>query len=94
MEGVWAALMVDRCRRHTGFDQLDSPTVHDLVVRRGDNGHCPAEVMGDAETHATDSAPVPYLWNAFVHRPGVAKLLPTFDGWFFWQAPGISTPLL
>ena len=55
MEVVWAALVVDRCYRHTGFDQLDPPTVHDLVVRRGGNGHGPAEVMGDAETHATDS---------------------------------------
>ena len=26
------ALVVDRCRRHAGFDQLDPPTVHDLVV--------------------------------------------------------------
>ena len=53
---VWTALVVDRRRRHTGLDQLDPPTVHDLVVRRGRDGHGPAEVMGDAEAHATDSA--------------------------------------
>jgi hypothetical protein len=53
---VWAACVVDRCRRHTGLDQLDPPTIHDGVVRRRSDGHGPAEVMGDAETHATNSA--------------------------------------
>ena len=28
------ALVVDRCRRHAGFDQLDPPAVHDLVIGR------------------------------------------------------------
>ena len=56
VEEVGAALVVDRRRRQTGLDQLDPPTVHDLVVRRGRDGHGPAEVMGDAEAHATDSA--------------------------------------
>jgi hypothetical protein len=53
---MWAALVVDRRRRHTGLDQLDPPTIHDLVVRRGRDSHRPAEVVGDAEAHASKSA--------------------------------------
>ena len=52
VEQVWAALVVDRRRRQARFDQLDPPAVDDLVIRRGRDGHGPAEVMGDAETHA------------------------------------------
>ena len=46
-----AALVVDRRRRHPGLDQLDPPTVDDLVIRRGRDRHGPAEVMSDPETH-------------------------------------------
>ena len=45
-------LVVNRCRRHAGFDQLDPPAVHDLVVSRRRHGNGPAEMIGDAQTHA------------------------------------------
>ena len=45
------ALVVDRCRTHPGFDQLDPPTVHDLVVGRRRDRDRPAEVIEDAQTH-------------------------------------------
>ena len=48
--------MVDRRRRHAGFDQLDPPAVHDLVVRRRADGHGPPEMVRDPQTHATDYA--------------------------------------
>ncbi len=48
--------MVDWCSRHAGFDKLDPPAVHDLVVDRRRDCHGPAEMMGDAQTHATDYA--------------------------------------
>ena len=41
------AVVVDRCRRHAGFDQLDPPAIHDYVVGRGGHRDSPAEVMGD-----------------------------------------------
>ncbi|MFN2506776.1 MAG: hypothetical protein ABR540_21615 [Acidimicrobiales bacterium] len=47
---------MDRRRRHAGFDQLDPPTVHDLVVGRGRDCHGPAEMMGNAQAHAIDCA--------------------------------------
>src|SRR5580692_6551070 len=47
--------MVNRCAGYTGLDQLDPPTVHDAIVRRGSDGHGPAKVMGDAKTHTTDT---------------------------------------
>ena len=56
---VRAALVVDRCRRHSGLDQLDPPTIHDPEVRRGCDGHGPAEMMRDAQTHAFDLATCP-----------------------------------
>ena len=43
VEEVWAALVVDRRGRQAGLDQLDPPSVHDLVVGRGGDGHGPAE---------------------------------------------------
>ena len=42
----------DRCRRHTGFDQLDPPAIHDDVPGRCSDSHGPAEMMGDPDTHA------------------------------------------
>ena len=54
---MWAALVVDGRRRQAGLDQVDPPTVSDAVVRRGRDGDGPAEVVGDSETHAVDSAP-------------------------------------
>ena len=53
---VWAADVMDRCRRQTRFDQLDSPTIHDLVLSRGGHAHRPAEVVHEAETHTVDCA--------------------------------------
>ena len=46
------ALVVDRGGGHAGFDQVDPPAVHDLVVGRGGDGHGPAEVMSDTQAHA------------------------------------------
>jgi hypothetical protein len=40
--------------RHSGLDKLDPPTVPDPGVSRDRDGHGPAEVMRDAETHAGD----------------------------------------
>ncbi len=54
VEGL--ALVVDRRGRHAGLDQLDPPAVHDPVVGRSRDGHGPAEVMGDAQAHAAESA--------------------------------------
>ena len=53
---VCAALVVDRCGRYAWLDQLDPAAVYDPVVRRGRDGHAPAVMMGDAKTHAADSA--------------------------------------
>ena len=50
------ALVVDRRRRHAGLDQLDPPPVHDLVVGRRRDGDGPAEMIGDAQTHAAGHA--------------------------------------
>jgi hypothetical protein len=47
--------MMYRCRWHTGLKQLHPATVCDLVVRRGGDGYSPAEVMGNSETHTSDS---------------------------------------
>ena len=44
--------VLDRCRRRTGFDQLDPPAIHDLVADRRSDSHGPAEMMGDPHTHA------------------------------------------
>ena len=50
------AFVVDRCRRHAGFDQLDPPrSTTSWSAGRGD-GHGPAEVMGDPQAHVIDSA--------------------------------------
>ena len=48
------ALVVNRCRRHAGFDQLDPPAVHDLVVRRRRHRNRPAEMIRNAHTHVAD----------------------------------------
>jgi hypothetical protein len=44
--------VLDRCRRHTGFDQLDPPAIHDFVAGRRSDSYGPAEMMGDPHTHA------------------------------------------
>ena len=46
------SLVVDRRGRHAGFDQLDPPAVHDPVVGRCRDRHCPAEVMSYAQPHS------------------------------------------
>jgi hypothetical protein len=46
--------VLDRRRRHTRFEQLDRPTVHDLVAGRGGHGNGPAEMIGDPEAHVAD----------------------------------------
>ncbi len=56
MERESGSLVVDRCHRQTGFDQLDAPTVDDPVIGRCGHGDRPAVVMGDADAHAGDSA--------------------------------------
>ena len=45
------ALVVDRRRRDAGFDQLDPPAVHDLVVGRRRHRDGPAEMVRDAQAH-------------------------------------------
>jgi hypothetical protein len=57
MHVVRTADVMDRRRREVGFDELDPPAVDDLVVGRRRDCDRPAEVMRNAETHATDSAP-------------------------------------
>ena len=56
VEQVVAALVVDRCRRDAGLDELDPAPVDHLVVGRGRHGDRPAEVVGDAETHDLHAA--------------------------------------
>jgi hypothetical protein len=46
----WTTMSSDR--RHTGFDQLDPPAIHDLVAGRCSDSHGPAQMMGDPHTHA------------------------------------------
>jgi hypothetical protein len=48
------AVVVDRGGRRPGFDQLDPPPVHHLVVSRSSDRHGPTEVMSDAHTHDTE----------------------------------------
>ena len=52
MKRMCAALVVDRRGRHSWFDELDSSSVDNAVVCRSRNDHGPAEMVGDAETHA------------------------------------------
>jgi hypothetical protein len=56
VEEMGSAHVMDRCRGQAGFDQLDPPTVNDLVISRRGHNDGPAEVVGDAESHANDSA--------------------------------------
>jgi hypothetical protein len=44
------AFVVDRRRRPAGFDQLDPPTVHDLMVSGRRHGDGPAEMIGKTQT--------------------------------------------
>jgi hypothetical protein len=59
-------VVLNRCRRHAGFDQFEPSAIHDLVAcRRGDrNG--PAQMMSDSQAHALDyygpSSSVPVRW--------------------------------
>ena len=46
-----SAFVMDRCCRHAGFDQVDPPAIHDLVVGRCGDSHGPAEMMSDTHTH-------------------------------------------
>ena len=45
------AVVVNRCRRHARFDQLDAAAVYDLVIGRHRHRHRPAKVIGDAHAH-------------------------------------------
>jgi hypothetical protein len=79
-----------RCRRHTGFEQLDPPTIHDLVlVRRGDS-HGPAEMMSDSHTHAlkylASGFAINTAWYGIVFVIGLyaQQVLPR------WAAPALS----
>jgi len=58
---VRATLVMNRCGRYLRFDQLDPPTVHDLVLRRRSDGHRPAVVMRDAKTHSPESPICPTI---------------------------------
>ena len=71
VEEVWAALVVDWRSRQAGLDQFNPPSIHHLVVGRGRDGHSPAEVMGDSETHATDCA-----WTRGTGCPCIAGWVP------------------
>lgn len=42
---------MDGCCWHAGFDQVDPPAIHDLVVGRRGDSHGPAEMMSDTQTH-------------------------------------------
>ena len=57
MKVVRAALVVDRCRRHVGFDQLDPSTLDDLVVGRGHDCDSPTEMVCNPEVHAPICSP-------------------------------------
>ena len=56
MKEVWSAFVMDRRGGPPGLEQLDASAVHDFVVGVGRDGDSPAEVVGDAETHAPDYA--------------------------------------
>jgi hypothetical protein len=47
------AFVVNRRRRPAGFDQLDPPTVHDLMVSGRRHGDGPAEMIGKTQTQVT-----------------------------------------
>ena len=47
------ALIVNRCRGCAGLDQLDPPTVHDLMVRRRRHSYGPPEMIGNTHAHVT-----------------------------------------
>jgi len=49
--------VMDRHVRHTWLEQLDPPPVHHVVLARGGDGYCPAEVVvdSDEEVHSADS---------------------------------------
>src|SRR5580700_10297703 len=62
MKRIGASLVMDGRGRQSWFDELDSSSIDDLVVRRSGNDHGPAEVVGDAEAHAA------ILPQAFLRR--------------------------
>jgi hypothetical protein len=64
--------MVDRCGGQPGLDQLDSSAVDYLVVRGGRDGHGPAEVMGDADSHASNLT-MAGEWDTVPTTPDTAR---------------------
>ena len=60
---VGSTLMVNGCGRQPGLDQLNSPTVDHLEVRRCGDRHGPAEVMSDPDAHS---------WNCATRRGSAA----------------------
>jgi hypothetical protein len=81
VEEVRASFVVNRCGRNTGLNQLDPPTVHDPVIRRGRDGHGPAKVMGDAKAHAS-ILPFALLPMFPIRGPlWVMTRRPTFETW-------------
>jgi hypothetical protein len=47
-------LVFDRRHRHTGFDQLDPPSIHDFMAGGCGDSHGPAEMMGDPHAHTLE----------------------------------------
>ena len=66
-----AALVVNRRRRDAGFDQLDPPPVHDLVVRRRRHRDRPPEMVGNPHPHAAK-----YLSASVRRKAGARHALP------------------
>src|SRR5207247_7248028 len=67
----------DPCRRYTGLDQLNPPTIHDFVPGRCSDSHGPAKMMGDPHTHTLE-----YLAPSFSPaRPHRRVLRPSSAGW-------------
>jgi len=70
------AFVMDRRRRHTGFDQVDPSAIRDLVASRGGNRHGPAEMMSDTHTHdVSQDGKSPYSNPAGggAHEPALAS---------------------
>jgi hypothetical protein len=73
------ALIVNRCRTHAGFGQLDPPAVHYLVVGRRRHRNGPAEMIRNAQTHVAKYPPAPPRGDELVSRAEPPVLLAQSD---------------
>jgi len=51
---VMAAVIVNRCGRHSRLDEFDASTVDDPMVGGSRNDNSPTEMIGDANAHRAD----------------------------------------